>query len=226
MPVTLFEIRNDCRSRLNEYDEKFWLDAELDRWINEATRDIARRTETIQSYNENIRTRPDQAKYPLPHDVIRVHRVEWDNESGMVYPLEPSTYGEMDQLWGSNQTRPSNYPGYFVLWGSAPAMVMQLWPVPSAAGLLHVYYYRMPRRLAEDGDLVEIPEGWHDLVPLYVEYVARRKDKDQTWAEAKQLYEANLNHMIDMTRQWHDQAQSVIMGNRGLPFGIWGGDEY
>lgn len=134
MPATLTNLLADTRNRLDEQTANFWQDSELTTWINEALRDIARRTETILSFNTTVNVVAGTGKYALPADVIRVHRVEFvPTGQNQVYPLEPRTYGEMDQVWGIQQNRQQSYPSYFVLWGFSPSITMQVWPVPSSA---------------------------------------------------------------------------------------------
>lgn len=218
MTATLSDLLTDTRARLDETTQRFWLDTQLTTWINEALRDIARRTETILSFNTTVTAIAGTNKYALPSDVIRVHRVEFvPTGQTLIYPLEPRTYGEMDQVWGIQQSRQQSYPSYFVLWGFSPNITMQVWPVPSQGGNFNVYYYRLPVTLANPADIAEIPEGWQDLVPLYVESVAKRKDRDDSWKDAKSVYEDTITHMIDVTRQLHDQSQIFTRMTGAVP---------
>jgi hypothetical protein len=204
-----------------------WQDPELDNWINEGLRDVARRTETLLDFNTSTQILPNQAKTPVPRDVIRIHRVEFcPIGASQVYPVNPSTYQEMDQYWGVFPMQQRSYPYYYVLWGFPPSLTMQLYPVPSQAGNLNIYYYRLPKALVNDGDVAEIPEGWHDLVVLYCEVIAKRKDRDSSWSDAKDMYESSVSEMIDKTRQWHDQARTIYVGTNAVPEWLYGGSEW
>lgn len=229
MPVTLNTILTDVRNRLDETTARFWTDAELTNWINDGLRDISRRTETIQQFYTGLTTTASQAKYHLPPDVIRIHRVEYAPAgTSNRYPVQASTYQEMDQIWGINQlTQTMSYSYAYVLWGFPPNLIMQLYPVPASSGdTVNIFYYRLPNKLVNTTDIAEIPEGWQDLVSLYCEYVARRKDKDDGWKEAKQLYDETLANMYDMTRQWHDQARAMTIGYNAVPEWLYGGLDY
>lgn len=218
MTATLSTILTDVRSRLDEVTAKFWSNTELTTWINEGLRDVARRTETLLDYFTNIPLYPNVAKYAMPMDVIRVHRMEFVPVGDYnVYPIELKTYQEMDQVWGIQPSTQRSYPTFAVLWGFAPNITVQFYPVPSQAGTLNLYYYRLPTTLVNPNDVAEIPNGWEDLISLYCEYVALRKDRDGRWQEAKSLYEENLNNMVNVTRQLHDQARSVIVGTQAVP---------
>lgn len=225
--ITLLEVRTQVRSALDEaLGPRAWENYELDNWINEGARDIARRSETIQSFFENIRVLANVGKYAMPDDMIRIHRVEFVIAS-QTYPVAASTYAEMDQYWGSWQTVPGSIPAAFVLWGTPGiSLEMQLYPIPAQNGLLNIFYYRQPRKAERPGDPVEVPEGWHDAVVLYCEFQAKRRDKDPLWQEAKQLYEQALGNMILVTRQWHDQNQSFITANRAVPSWLYSFEDY
>jgi hypothetical protein len=134
----------------------------------------------------------------------------------------------MDQVWGINQTSQTmSYPYNYVLWGFPPSLTIQFYPVPATTGdTFNIFYYRLPTQLVNPSDIAEIPEGWHDLVSLYCEYVARRKDKDETWKDAKQLYDEQLTYMYDMTRQWHDQARALTIGYNAVPEWLYGGLDF
>jgi hypothetical protein len=233
MPATLLQLRTDLRARLDETTDigapmgRVWLDPDLNRWLNEGLRDVARRSETLLTFYTAITVVPGMQKTPVPTNVIRIHRVEFQpTGSSQVYPIAASTYQEMDQYWGVYPQQQRSYPYYYILWGFPPNLTMQLYPVPSQGGVINIFYYRLPAAILADTDVAEIPEGWHDLVVLYAEYVARRKDRDQSWQDAKELYEASLSEMIDRTRQWHDQARTIYVGTNAVPEWLYGGSEW
>jgi hypothetical protein len=236
MAVTLADMITNVRSNLEEPSSTsatFWTDSELTVWINNACKDIARRAEVIQSYYTAINAVVGQNKYALPSNVIRLHRVEFaPTGQTQIYPLQISTEQEMDNVWGLNPNSQSSYPMFCTIWGTpgvtetTSQLQLRVYPTPSTAGVFNIYYYRLPYRFItplptlpplEQTKVVEIPEGWDDLVVLYCEYEAKRKDRNQSWKDTKDLYEEKLNQMVEQTRQWHDQAQSMQTPNSYLP---------
>lgn len=216
--ATLIETRNDVRAHLNEASARLWTDAQLNTWINEGLRDIARRTETIQKFSSSIAVTANDPTYTLPAEVLRVHRAEWvPTASGLVFPLQLATYNEMDQYWGVNGTTMPGQPQYLVMWGFPPTVEIRLWPVPAEAGAINLFYFRLPAVATLDADTIEVLAGYEDLIVLYCEYIARRKDRDPTWQEAKALYEERVTLMVETTRQWHDQAQVISVGASAVP---------
>lgn len=225
MSVTLLNVRDRVRVAVEESTARFWQNTDLNNWINDALRDIARRAEVIQSFNTSVSIVAGTNKYNLPTNVIRVHRVEFDpTGSSMIYPLEASTYQQMDSMWGVNQSSAGN-PRFYVLWGMPPNLQIQLYPVPSVGGTLNLFYYRLPATASLDADVLEVPEGWDDCIVDYCEAMAKRKDHDPTWAEAMQLYEMKIQRLIEVTRQWHDQSNSIQVGSRYVPNWLYSFDD-
>ena len=94
----------NIRNKLDETTSGQWSDAELRAWINEAARDIARRTESLQTYEE-INVSADTQEYTVNDGCLRVHRVEWrPTASSNVYPLEYRDFNSMDAVWWASQT--------------------------------------------------------------------------------------------------------------------------
>lgn len=225
--ATLLATRTDVRAHLGEITPRQWTDAQLTVWINEGLRDLARRTETIQTFTAALLAVAGTAEYVVPADVLRIHRIEFvPTGTTQVYPVGITTYDELDQIWGNQAASAGGYPVYGALWGFPPALKLRLWPVPSTAGAINLYYYRLPVTAAADADVLEVLAGYEDLIVLYCEYVARRKDRDPSWQDAKVLYEERVALMIETTRQWHDQAMTVTVGSNAIPRWLYESGDY
>jgi len=218
----------NVRSKLDETTSGQWSDTELRGWINEAARDIARRTETLQTYEE-INVTANTQEYTLNDGCLRVHRVEWrPTASSNVYPLEYRDFNSMDAVWWSSQTTSKGYPTFYTMWGYPPTLKIVLYPTPSEAGKLKVFFYQTATNLATDGtaagSTVQVPIGYEDLIEAYVEFVALRKDRDPRWQESRAIYMDSLNEMIDTTRRWTDQGDFIQISGSHVPGWLWGGD--
>lgn len=209
--ATLQDLRDDVRSRIDEVTPAFWTPEEVDRAINEALRDVARRTETLQSI-KSYDVSPGKQTYDAPHDQLRIHRVEYRSSSSYVIPLEFQPFHAIDNLWWSNPSS-GGTPRWWTYWGTPGVESSQLYlfPVPSEtiSDGLRVFYYRLPAPLSDPRTKAELPVGWEDLIPLYAEHVARRKDNDSRWREAYDLYESRLKDLMMVTRQPSDQAGTM-----------------
>jgi hypothetical protein len=236
--VTYASAITDLRAHLDEkVTPRYWQDTDLLNWLAQGCTDIARRTETLVEYNTQIDANPAQADYSLPTDTLRVHRIEFIPISTanppQVYPLELSTFYEMDQRWGASQFLQSVYPSWAVIRGTpgnplgrgSGALVFKVYPVPSQAGLFNLFYYAMPNNNPATTDTLAVQAGYESLPVLYAEHVALRADRDPRWQEAKQLYEADLEAMIEMTRRLHDQVGQVAFAGGGFS-GYSGGYNY
>lgn len=229
--TTLTTFLTRVREQLDEPIARFWTDANLTTWINDALKDIARKTESIQSYNTSVSAVVGTNKYSFPTDLIRVHRIEFvPTGSTITYTLEPKTQDEMDRVWGGFQSS-SGYPQYYMIWGypggsSTMEHKFQVYPVPSATGTFNLYYYRIPTDLTSGSDVAQIPNGWDDLVVYYVCYRALQKRMSPNWQEYKLQYDEQVMYMIDATRSWHDQNSSIVVGGRAIPSWLYGGDDY
>lgn len=214
----------DTRNQLDESnaDSRYWGDPELLQYINDGVRDIARRTEGILTFNATLNAIPGQAKYNLPPDVIRVHRCEYvPTNSTLTYPINASTYDELDQIWGINQLVQNSFPSNYCCWGTPGNMTIQFYPVPAATGTINLFYYAMPVDLKTDGTdantFLNVPTGWEDLLVKYACARALLKMRDQNWQVFQQLYESDLQYMLDVTRQAHDNGRYVQTQTGSVP---------
>jgi hypothetical protein len=222
MPVTLSEYIRRSRSVLDEPSARFWTDAELTDWINDGARDLARRAEDLLTYDQTINVSANIASYPLPVDVIRIHRAEFvPVNSTQTYPIRASSQDEMDQIWGTYQQNPASYPSWFVTKGypggsGSSSFQIQFYPVPSQPGTINLYYYKMPKRLASTDTAltIDLPEGWDDLIITYVEWRGLRKTHDARWQDAYKLYTEQIDYLLNTTRFFHDQQQVISTASR------------
>lgn len=206
-----------------------WSDEELVRWIWEAMRDVARRTECLQE-TRSITLVSGQQTYDLPPDMFRIYRVEYRQTSTYNYPLTYQDFATMDELWLTNRSSQGT-PEFYTIWGTPGqgSEQLYLYPVPSSdiTDGLKLYYYRLPKKVDTNdyNKKADIPAGWEDLVPLYVEIVARRKEsRDSRWKEAYELYEIRLAEMMKTTRHWTDQPTYFASGGR--PNWLTGGGDW
>lgn len=205
--------------------QRYYTDTELTDWINDACRDIARRTEDLENLSTTTSAIAGTGSYSVPSDLIRLHRVEFiPTGSTQLYPIEIRDRNTVDQLIGFNPQIQSSYPWVCWLWGTPNnvtyPLTLSFYPVFSTGGQINLWYFRLPTRLTDPASaanayaaLVEVPEGWDDLVVEYAVARGYQKQKNSEWLQRKQEYENHLQSMIDITRQWHDQANR-IMPNR------------
>lgn len=214
MTATLLQLRTDARSRIDEVTARFWTDSELNTWINEGCRDIARRAEVLED-RVDITVTAGVQEYSAPTDTVRIYRIEWiPTGTSQKWTLEYRDWHSLDNVWGIFQSTSQGYPIYYSMWGFVPNLKIDVFPIPSQAGVLHTFYYRLPVSLTTDGQTAELPEGWQDLVAVYCTFTALMKDGDRRWQDIKQDYEGRLSDLIDLTRRHTDQTGG------GIQFGM------
>lgn len=214
----------DIRSRVDERTAALYDATDMSNWTWEAARDIARKSLCLGAHASFPIETDGRQQYPLPQDWYKMQRVEYVQSSDYRYALEFRTMDEMDDVWYSGRTVQSGQPYFWTFFGFAggtDSNQVYLYPAPTSGVSIDYFYYRIPRKPKADSDPVEIPAGWEDLVPLYVETICRRKDDDQRWQESSQLYEDKLEALIASVNQPTNQMRQISgMGPAG-PGPVW-----
>lgn len=232
MTQTVQQTYNNVATKLDDPNFQRWKQPELLQYINEGLRNISREAEVLETVtsaqNNNLMiVQSNINKYLLPLDCLRPHKVEF-NPTGQIqtYPISFRGVMEMDAVWGYNQTIQSAYPDYYTLWGYPSNLQIILYPVPSQGGTLNVYYYRMAKMMVLPQDILDIPDGWTDIVEYYVEKCALRKDADPRWQEADQIYRDEMMKLIDRSRTWTDDANVLTTDSVRPPWYMAAGNDF
>lgn len=226
MPVTLGTARGDLRAQLNEVTPVFFADTDLNNWLNEGCRDVARKAKCLMAKSPITATAGIQS-YAAPANLLECHRAEYlPNASTNTYVLEFRNYPEMDAIWGSNQTNQGYYPNFYTLWGEPPNTQLVLYPVPASSGTLNLYYFRTPTVAAADGSNLDTPEGWWDLAIMHAFWKALFKASDPRWKDQRQAYNEEIQFMIAQAdRGYSDATGRFSQGSPNMPAWPWGGVE-
>lgn len=222
--ATLGTIRTLVRDRLDEDSPRRWTNAQLDRWINEGARDVARRTECLHAKSSAIAVTANTQVTSLSTltTLLKINRVEWKTDGdSRVIALEYRDYNSMDAVWWDAKETATSTPGYYTLTGNPPALSITVYPIPASAGTITVYYWRLPTEATADADTVEVPEGWHDTLADYAEYKALRRDADPRWREAFDIYKDNLAALLTQTRRYTDGIDVVTPEAPHLASWVW-----
>lgn len=225
MGKTQGELLTDVRSRVNEATAHHWDDTELRRWINDAVRDMARRTECILAAPATIVCVAGTAEYTAPIDAVRLHMIEYNPGDGRAIKLEYMDRNNLSSAAGPWLTTEGT-PLAYSLWGVVPTLKIRLYPVPTQASTMTVFYYKVPADLAtatnaDAAVVVNVPEGWSDLVATYAEYRAYRKDADPRWQDALGLYNEALLDLNATAQRWVDEAGVISTGTSHVPGWLW-----
>lgn len=238
-------LANSTPNPADSPQPRYFTDTEITAWIYTGLRDVSRRVEDLHTVDQTINIpafvpNVSPTRYALQTDVVRINRVEFVpvNQTNQIYRVEPSTQNEMDQIWGTYQENTSSYPRWYVLLGypggsTRSQFQIQLYPIPSQPGTLNVYYYREPTPLTDPvanpamySTTLDIVEGWDDLAVDYAVVKGLQKQRSPEWQMRKADYEDKINHMVDVTRRYHDQQSYISYGTNMLPSWLVGGGEW
>lgn len=223
MPITLGDARTDLRQRLNEQVSQFFQDSDLNFRLNEGCRDVARKAKCLLE-KQTIACSAGVYEYVAPTNLMEFHAAEFlPSGSINTYTLDFRPYAEMAQVWGSQPTSERYYPNNITLWGEPPNTQFILFPVPSAAGTLNVYYFRTPTAAVADTDNLDVPEGWWDLPILHALWNSLFKAHDPRWKDARQAYTDDLQFMIARADDGYSDAPGRFSyGIPNMPAWPWG----
>jgi hypothetical protein len=222
MATTLGTALSAVRSRLDELDglsqstNVAWTDAELRGWINEGCRDLSRRTHAIND-RTTISVVASTAEYTGPTTALAVDIVNFTPSGGVKYQLD---YQNIRNTNAMEFTSTAYRTTYFSLRGMPPSLLICLYPTPSVAGTLEVFYTRVASILSTSGSAdssnIEVPEGWEDAVYAYAEARARRKDRDPAWQEAQQEYDTKVESLMQIAGVYTHNSDTISQAHERL----------
>lgn len=167
-------------------------DADIIRWINEGSMEIISKN-PIKEATASTTTVVGTKNYNMPTDIIKMIGVEYDNTF-----LTATSMEGMKEQAGSFQTT-QGVPQFWYMF----ANVIYLWPVPSAAKTLVIYYVQAPTGVTNSADLLPIPDRYYGRLRDFCMQRAAELDEDQASAMAqRKLFEDKLN---EMTNAEHEQ---------------------
>lgn len=221
MATTVATAVTAIRERLDEATASQWSQVMLRRWLNEALRDIARRTFHYQATDTQAVTAA-LGTYTIDADIIRINQVYFTPTADLTQkiPLQARTWAAMDEVWGNRQDMESGYPVMFATRGYSPTLSIKLYPVPSVAGTLYINSVRMPADLdiTNGTGNIDCPEAWVEVAYFYCEYMARRKDRDYDAArESFEQYGMMIDNMVANGDYVNAPDEFVFAGAGWLP---------
>lgn len=179
MALTLTTVITSVRDLLNETTASFFTDAEITRWIGQASLDASTVGKCVEA-TTTIGMVTSTPSYSLPTDNVEVMHVEWVPTRQGLRRITPSLLGEAGTELEDDQP---------LRWFEYAA---QLWvePLPSvtAAGeTVRVYYSRATQ------DVTLLPDSYQLLAILYA--TAMGKAKDKRYAEMAALMQIYNNSL-------------------------------
>jgi len=200
---TLSALRTATRQKLGEATARAWTDTELTAWLNEAVREVCRRTLCYEKRASITVNAGDYEKsLATIDDLIMVDRVDVVPTGSQVsYPLQYRDLHSMDSIWNVSRQTSRGTPEFYALWGVTPSLTMFLFPVPAQGYTVNFNYYGYAPTLAADSDVLSLPIGWHDLVADYATYLAYLRDSDSRWQQFLASFNDGLLRLIEVNNR-------------------------
>lgn len=198
--ATRSDIRTQCRALLNEADSSntHFTDAQINEYIDEAIMFMATMIEYPRKFDSGTQAVDGTARYSLPTDNLVIISVYFGdtNTQNDIRPLQivtEETLKSMYPNWLDATSSSKGRPQFAVVVDRSTCLIH---PRPdssnSASGkkVLFDYVYT-PATLTSDSSSPDLPTPFHNLIQLYVAYLAYLKlnQQDQAIASLKLLSE-------------------------------------
>jgi len=188
----LSDLRGRLRSILNESTAAFWTDAELNRYINDGERDVAAKSECIQSVSAL-----STALYATMYRQVLFsgYKVLFVENTSATIPvgLQKITPKQMGR-----KSYTSGAPQYWFPWGQ----YIIIDPLPTASYNLNVYTANYPTyEMSADTDTPQIPSECIECIFPYAAYRALWKSKK--WGQSA-LYYSEYIAMVQQKKSLFD----------------------
>lgn len=216
------DIITSVRDTLNDNGTR-WEDDKLIRLIDEAQKNICRRTKALRS-QVNLVANPGQSSYTLPSNVQLVSRVLYNGDV-----LKIVSHEQMDDIkrtWATDTGTPK-----YVITNKMERGIIKLSPIPdfvendpfdlSKAQLIGLYFIKKPDTLTATTSELELEDQYDYMIKRYVVGNAWRQDLDaqnkQAGNEELAIYEAEIKEIEE------EVAKSFVSNNTVYETQYWTG---
>jgi hypothetical protein len=163
------DVLTTVRNQLYEPTAGFWTDSELYGYMNQAEQEIALNIRCTQAQTA-MTSVTAQSMYTRPA-AYYIDRLTWDGDK-----LKKIDFTDYDTLaWGVTTI---GSPTHYYERGDQ----LGLWPIPSTAASMNVYYVSIPAAIATTTASFTVPVYFHNMIQDYCLYRSFAKDQNQAQA--------------------------------------------
>lgn len=216
------EIRNECEARIQDPDNALASDDQINRWINQAVKEIAR----VMNWPVlRVRTQLDlllgDSTVELPADCRAVLKVTLDRGAGTAgEPLAPVPDRWMQHNMDT-ATAASGAPQAYTNGGysqgsvtAPPVPILRVWPVSDSNYSLNVTYARRGTALTADGHYPPFPEEFDEAIILWVmRQYYRQVETAEEVAMHDRAYKDEIQSLIVSYGQENEERYPRIMAD-------------
>lgn len=188
--MTPAQILSAVRNQAYEQDADFWTDSEIYQYMWEAECEVAGIVGCSEGTDTSTTTVADTQEYSLPSDCLYVLRAIWDQVKLKRIDLKDQDYLD-GTLYGGTLT--TGDPEHYYEFGNK----LGLYPVPSSAKTLKLWYVKQPTQITVGSISFTIPLLFQHYIIDYVLYRMLLKDQDNDRAMIhKRLWDENVQKAI------------------------------
>lgn len=200
MSLTVLEVNTRTRTMLFEPSPRYYTDAEIDIWIDDACKDISLKTFCNTRIASAINTISGTALYDYPDSidgsaVVTIGVKTLIDSAGVSLEFAtPDLYGRVTdssmRKWGE--------------WGRQIVIT----PVPTEVVNLTPYIWVEGSQTAA-GTITGVPSMYHHLIPLYCTYKGHEKrGRVQTAQAVWNQYEAEMSRILEVVTDKYNMNES------------------
>lgn len=161
-------------------------DADILRWINEATREIGAALKPIKGISTTASV-AGQSRYVLPNaEAIQIESIHYDG-----IKIEAVLYATAEERISLDPQRTATgFPSFWYEW----AGTVSFWPTPvDSDKVIDVFYTKMPERMTALTEYIPLPDKHYDTIFAYV--MAKAYELDEEFNEANNQRQSYLNRI-------------------------------
>jgi len=198
--MILSELRTQTRNLLNEDVAGFWLDTQLNSYINLAMQRvnsiISSTREDYFTVSATFSTAANTKSYAFPTTCRYIGRLE-------IYDAaDPNSIIKLDELkWPRIEANgdwlfiQSGKPQRYIIRGTQ----FDLYPIPDSVYTLRIYYDASKVDLASDSDAPATPNDYHDMI-VYWACVLAKKQNDNDDAGFASIFNVRKAELIEFLK--------------------------
>lgn len=178
-------------------------DADIFMWVNDAQEEIVKRNKIIKT-TATATAIAGQADYTFPtEDILQIESLHVDGQK-----LQNMPFAQADEDFiNKDNAAESGTPVLWWEWGGT----FTLWPAPSSALTIKLFYTKKPARITASTDLLSVPDKYYRQVVDYVLQQAYEMDEDWQASQVKaQQFDSGLLDMAEEERTAQQMTYPTI----------------
>lgn len=199
--MNLAEIARRVRNQFGDSAGIIVTDQALYDWVNDACRDIAMANGLLQ-IRGTLTTSVGVGDYAVPSNLLTLISAYFNGEK-----LKGMSQQQADEYGQTNPNNASGVPQMFSQYGDN----ITLYPAPSSADDLVLFYTRIPAEVDSMDDVPEIALQYHNRIVEYCLAKAAELDNDSSAGNRMAQFKQNVDDMRDNV-EWLERDYYPHMG--------------